>query len=669
MAGILELDPDLLPLGASPLHLAANQQDVEPLTVLLETDCSLINELDRHGRTPLVVAIENGRLNAARVLIQYGANLDVQCGEENQTIMQVLSAPVFHSFIESLILQEQALPFDSDTLAPLLPMAAYDGTIDLMVKLLTQYNVDVNCKDNLQQTALHYACQRGNIECVHLLLEFNADMLTPNSSGSTALHLICAAGNLEMAKIVLQRVHSFESLLNAQDTLSRTPAHVALYSSQYEVLLYILTHFSQHLDLTLADHDGHTLPVLLFTFRCSMGVIPDPYKHTLPILCKEEATWLLHTGVAEDDLLLCSYSINQGADINCFDFMQQSPLLLAAKLGLLEICELLATHGADPNAADTAGKTPLVYAAELDHLEVVVFLLSLPAIDPNPLYVIHKEPVSQQLLCSLLTYFEHNLSAHKPNNWCKWLALAAPNATEEAFRNLVEAICPPDWVECLLSDEDSSQDLVHPLAPKEKVSVLPCYTEEEPDHEPSRKDLHSISLKKARKVMKPFECTKKEKSIPYKAFKKLKPAKAKPLDMATAHPTFHYKCCNLQRKKFIGHHPLHEAARHGNEAVLSYILSKANSQTSRYKLVVMNRFDDSGCTVLELIAKNIKVFAGVLFRFGLYSSFQEKLQEHFSLQQGLSIEEALLRYVCVPAGELVLVTWDVIISTMYGNCM
>ena len=659
MAAILELDPELLPLGASPLHLAANQQDVEPLTVLLETDCSLINELDRHGRTPLVVAIENGRLNAARVLIQYGANLDVQCGEGNQTVMQVLSAPVFHLFIESLILQgiAIALPFSSDTLAPLLPMAAYGGTVDLIVKLVTQYNVDVNCKDHLQQTALHYACQRGNIECVHLLLEFNADMLAPNSSGSTALHLICAAGDLETAKVVLQRVNSFESLLNAQDTLSRTPAHVALYSSQYEVLLYILTHFSQHLDLTLADHNGHMLPGLLFTFRCSMGVIPDPYKHTLPFLCKEEATWLLHTGVAEDDLLLCSFSIDQGADINCFDFMQQSPLLLAAKLGLLEICELLATHGADPNAADTAGKTPLVYAAELDHLEAVVFLLSLPAIDPNPLYIIHKKPVSQQLLCSLLTYFQHNLSAPKPNNWRKWLALAAPNATEETFGNLVEAICPPDWVECLLSDEDSNQDLVQPPTPKEKVSVLPCYTEEEqPDHELTRIYLRSIPLKKARKAMKPFECMKKDKPISYKAFKKLKPAKAKPLDMATAHPTFHYKCCKLQRKKFIGYHPLHEAARHGNEAVLSYILSKASSQNSRYKLVVMNQFDDSGCTVLELIAKNIKVFAGVLLRFGLYSSFQEKLQEHFGLQHGLSIEETLLRYVCVPAGELV--TWS-----------
>lgn len=153
MAAILELDPELLPLGASPLHLAANQQDVEPLTALLERDCSSINELDRHGRTPLVVAIKNGRLNAARVLIQYGANLDVQCGEGNQTVMQVLSAPVFQSFIESLILQERALPFNAHTLAHLLPMAAYDGTVDLIVKLLTQYNVDVNCKDHLQQTA------------------------------------------------------------------------------------------------------------------------------------------------------------------------------------------------------------------------------------------------------------------------------------------------------------------------------------------------------------------------------------------------------------------------------------------------------------------------------------------------------------------------------------
>ena len=377
MAEILELHPDLLPAGASPLHLAANRKDVDCLTDLLQTDCSLINELDQHGRTPLVVAIKNGRLDAARVLIQYGASLDVKCGEDDQTVLQVLSLPLFHSFVGSLIQQETTLPFTPESLVPLLPRAAWDGNVDLLVKLVTQYSVDVNCKDHLQQIALHYACQRGYVECVNLLVQFNADRLATDSRGSTALHMACTTGDVEVVKVVLQVEHGLKDVLNAHDILNRTPAHVALYSKQYEVLLYILTNFSHHLDLTLADRDGHTLPGLLFTFRCSLGVVPDPYKHTLPCLCKEEATWLLHIGVVQSDLKLCSFSIEQRADVNCFDYMQQSPLLLAAKLGCLEICELLARHGADLNASDTAGKTPLVYASELDRLEVVTFLLSL----------------------------------------------------------------------------------------------------------------------------------------------------------------------------------------------------------------------------------------------------------------------------------------------------
>jgi len=205
-------------------------------------------------------------------------------------------------------------------------------------------------------------------------------------------------------------------------------------------------HFSQHLDLTLADHDGHALPGLLFTFPCSKEVIPCPYKHTLPCLCREEATWLLHIGVLQSDFTLCSFSTEQGADVNCLDCMQQSLLLLAAKLGSVEICELLARHGADLSAADTAGKTALVYAAELDHFEVVTFLLSIPAIDPNLFYARHNRPLSNQLLHALLKYFEGNFSAPKPSNWQKWLALAAASATEEAFGRLVEAICPSKLV-------------------------------------------------------------------------------------------------------------------------------------------------------------------------------------------------------------------------------
>ena len=641
MAEILELLPDLLPAGASPLHLAANREDVQFLKDLLQADCSLINEPDLHGRTPLVVAIKNGRLDAARVLIQYGASLDVKYGEDDQTVLQVLSSPLFHSFVGSLIQQETVLPFTPDSVSPLLPIAAYDGNVDLLLKLITLYNVDVNYKDHLQQAALHYACQRVNVECVKLLLQFNADRLATDSRGSTALHLSCTAGDLDMVMVVIQVEHSLKDVLNAQDVLNRTPAHVALYSKQYEVLLYILTHFSQHLDLTLADHDGHTLPGLLFTFRCSMEVIPCPYKHTLPCLCGEEATWLLHIGVLQSDLTLCSFSIEQGADVNCFDCMQQSPLLLAAKLGSVEICELLARHGADLSAADTAGKTALVYAAELDHFEVVTFLLSIPAIDPTLFFARYDRSLSDQLLHALLKYFEGNLSAPKPSNWQKWLALAASSATEEAFVRLVEAICPSNWFQCLPSGDGPSDHHVQ-LPRPQRPRFLPRYAEDEPDSEAeaSLKKMRSASFKKARKTTRHFECMKRLRAS-HKSFKRLKPAKAGPFDIGSSHSKF-------LRQNVIGHHPLHVAVRHGNKEVVSFFLSKANSQNSQNELLAMK---DGGCSLLLLIAQKIQIFAGALVKFGLYSSLQEKLQEQFRSPDGLSMEEVLMHCACVPTGE------------------
>ena len=290
-----------------------------------------------------------------------------------------------------------------------------------------------------------------------------------------------------------------------------------------------------------------------------------------------------------------------------FDCMQQSPLLLAAKLGSVEICELLARHGADLSAADTAGKTALVYAAELDHFEVVTFLLSIPAIDPTLFFARYNRSLSDQLLHALLKYFEGNLSAPKPSNWQKWLTLAASSATEEAFVRLVEAICPPDWFQCLLSGDGPSDHHVQLPSPQ-RPRFLPRYAEDEPDSEAeaSLKKMRSASFKKARKTTKPFECMKRLRlRASHKFFKRFKPAKAGPFDIGSSHSKF-------LRQNVIGHHPLHVAVCHGNKEVFSFFLSKANSQSSRNELLAMK---DGGCSLLLLIAQKIQILVFNHLRF------------------------------------------------------
>ncbi|TNN20137.1 KN motif and ankyrin repeat domain-containing protein, partial [Schistosoma japonicum] len=60
---------------------------------------------------------------------------------------------------------------------------------------------------------------------------------------------------------------------------------------------------------------------------------------------------------------------------------RQSPLMLAALHGALDICSLLIAHGANINAQDASGNTALMYAIEQGHVNVIKCILGYGDLD------------------------------------------------------------------------------------------------------------------------------------------------------------------------------------------------------------------------------------------------------------------------------------------------
>ena len=641
---LLELDSDLLPSGSSLLHLAANNEDAAPLRELLERDPSHIDDLDRHNRTPLAVALHNGRIDAARTLIEFGASLEVPFEKDGQTILQMLSgrATPFQLLIESIVEHDVSIPF-----APgiLFPIAAFEGKADTLEKLLSRYEVDINYKDSLQRTALHYACQSGNMHCINLLLQYRASKVVTDLRKSTPLHLACGAGHLEAVQALLEDNLSYEphaSVLNSQDAVGCTPIHAALYSKQFGVSVYLLVEFRADLDLTLVDSNGYTIPSLLFSLRCSFGVIPASFEHLLPCMSQEEATWLLHESVSRQNLEMVVFSIAQGAAVDCCDFMWQTPLLLASKVGSVEVCRHLVEQGASLNVCDPGGKCPLQYAAEMGHLETVSFFLSQHEIDPTPMYARYTHPVSPGLLQLLLDFFQGNPLAPKPQNWRKWLTLAAPASSGDSFSHLVESICPSiSWIEALASGEVCGEDQLTVVEHRLEKSLLPFQTEipEKNDTKPRKtrtrgpKKWKNRTTKKSHFVSTPkgfVTLPAKKKKVPKRVFSKFK---GKPF-------TFLFKETNQK------YSPLHVAVQCGNSDVIDFILSAAERQGVQSQLLQLE--DDSGRMVSELVAgTSVPPLSPDLER-----RLDVRMEEHCPLPDGVTFEEALLHYLLV--GEIVL---------------
>jgi ankyrin repeat protein len=132
-----------------PLFLAAGAGEIETARLLLQHGDSLDSKVGR--RTPLTFAIEMGDAKMVRFLIESGANIE---GEDQQ--------------VDALV--QTVLANNKDVLA-----------------VLIEKHFDVNAKDDLGMTPLHYAAMTcyGDTEIAHMLLAAGAKKDIKDNDGET----------------------------------------------------------------------------------------------------------------------------------------------------------------------------------------------------------------------------------------------------------------------------------------------------------------------------------------------------------------------------------------------------------------------------------------------------------------------------------------------------
>ena len=673
----MELDESLLPEGSTPLHIAVNNRDTSILASLLQ-DINpqaleiILNRKDRHGRTALGIALELGRSKAAAILIREGASLDISTSHTcSKNLSHVLENPTYQPLVQTLVKEGLRLPLTAPLLQKLLHSAVEMGDENLLSVLLEDYNVDVDCRDALGLSSLHYACLAGHSSFVHILMKYGASIALQDSIGRTAVHIACARGHLVLLQLLTSEFGASEPtrVLNVQDISGRSSAHVALYCKQFEVLAYLLSTFRSDLDLDLYDANGHTLPGLLFYFRLCLDTISRPHSLSLPCLSMEEATWALHVSVHTGDMALLKHSLaSRMAVVDCFDFMDLTPLMWAARQGNVEACQALLEGGADINLSDHLGNTSLHHACYGNHPRVAHCILSNSSLKLDGFIDTFSCSLSAGLLESFLDCFTTSYHPQKPNHWQKWLSLAAENleVTRNMFAMLVEAICPYNWLQQLANGK--YEHSVSATPERQNHSHLAYYNTEWTKEEPFVSSMKSDSLeafktKKSKIKRKPIILKKsllpfshslaswssrkklgsnnnvgRTNSFAAMKFKKVitKSPNKKP-------PLKHFYPGRGDNKKTW--YPLHEAARSGNASVLDYILGKAENESgSLFRTLLFEVKDYYSVSVVELMAAKRDRFAQHLSSFVVD---KYGMMKGYGLPESMSYVQALMHYLIV----------------------
>jgi len=190
------------------------------------------------------------------------------------------------------------------------PWECYRGLFDRsnlkMVEFLLKHGADVNAKNSMGETPLHWAAANANPDTAKLLLEHGADVNAKDNMGWTPFHRAAANANPDNAKLLLE--HGAD--VNAKANSGETPLYQTAFYANPDMAKLLLEHGA---DVNAKTNSGETL-----FHRAAANANPDMAK-----------------------LLL-----EHGADVNATTNSGATPLHRATGYGRQELVRLLREYAA-----------------------------------------------------------------------------------------------------------------------------------------------------------------------------------------------------------------------------------------------------------------------------------------------------------------------------------
>jgi ankyrin repeat protein len=300
--------------NATPLHLASKCGHVEAARTLIENGADMTAQ-NKDKETPLHLTVREGQVGVARMLIGHGADMEAQ-NKNGETPLH---------------------------------LAVREGQLEV-ARILVEQGADVAAQNNDSETPLHLASREDKVRVARMLVQHGADVTAKNKDGETPLYLALREDQVGVTRMLTERGAGD---VTAQNKAGETPLHLASFRGQVEVTHMLLEHGA---DVTAQNKDEET-PLHLASFQGEVEVIRMLIERGADVTAQnKDGETPLHLASFRGQVEVTCKLIERGADMMAQNKDGETPLYLAFREGQLGVARILIELGADVTAQNKDGR-------------------------------------------------------------------------------------------------------------------------------------------------------------------------------------------------------------------------------------------------------------------------------------------------------------------------
>ncbi|XP_046577171.1 ankyrin repeat domain-containing protein 50-like [Haliotis rubra] len=363
--------------------------------------------------SPLHDACRNGYLGRVKRILSQGL-VDVNSrGEKHRKTPLMLAAQEGHRQVFVFLVKKGANVSHIDQYGDnVLHLACRGGHISIVKDLVRHHMIDINSKGMYGSTPLLQTVYCGQIDVFHILVFCGANLSDMDDVGENILHVACRGGHFGMVKNVLKY---YSDYINSRDNHGETPLMKAVSEGHIYVFDFLVSlganvsHAADNGDniLHLASTGGHTKMVqyilsqdlVNINSRGKYGATPlmkaahkghmEIFKYLVGMKADvsqvdDDGDNILHYASIGEHTKIVQYILSLDlVDINSRGKYGRTALTRAVYYGQRKVLDLLASKGGLTNLVDAEGQSILHLASLGGRVEMVKYILSQNLADIN----------------------------------------------------------------------------------------------------------------------------------------------------------------------------------------------------------------------------------------------------------------------------------------------